>query len=1216
MTHTPFNLLEFPLEGLRLIEASAGTGKTFSLAGLYLRLLVEKQLDVRDILVMTFTRAATQELRERIRTRLANAALIAADPAHAKPDNKEDEIALSIIERAVRREPRARIAQRLRDAAVRMDDATISTIHSFAQHAALENAFDSGLPFDRGTQVDDVTVQHEAVTDYWRSQVFGQSQAHATAFLALWPSPSKLEETIDPALKKPHLQIWNPDGARLHSLTDQARELWSEQQQNLLELLSRAMANGALLKAGSLNNAITAAGGVAKLLERITAGLAGTAVGYPGLPAWLTDLATEEDIGAQYKKAKEFAACRPSDSRLLLLLTTLAKLTAVTRIAATSAALDAVRTSIRARKRAGRQFSFADMIESLHEAIVDPLRGADLATALHHNWPYALVDEIQDTDPLQYEILRRIYKGRASGALVMIGDPKQAIYAFRGGDVFAYLQAARDADGCYNLDTNFRSTQGVLNGIQSLFLGASTQKTQHGPFLLPEIDFHTVKGGRKHADRVLFRNGSPIPSITAWTVDETGLTAEQGRQRLLDATVSEICGLLDPGNGARERRAGGEEAPVRPGDIAVLVNSNREAASVQRSLARHGIAAVCLHRDSVFKSQEAQDLLHVLRASDSTARLEILRAALCGPLMGLRMGDLLGLAKDEAAWQRWIIRFQAAHEDWRARGVLALLEPMLQDAAPRLLALDDGERRMTNYLQLAELLAEAETATFGATGLIRWLAEQIADPEAEAVSDARQLRLESDDALVRIATIHKVKGLQYPIVFVPFTPSLGAKPLKSPWVFHDASSRAWLDLGLQNGLAAEESKSRAMLESRAESLRLLYVALTRAEQACYIGWGAIKGAQNSALAWLLHNADGADPKVISGPGARLPVWFDHACVDSRLAEFAGTCAGAVGIAPLPIPLAPTYRVLPGPPPDGKARDDLPRRRTDWSVFSFSRLVAGGKQPVAGTGFDDESRDPLPEVQAVPDGPAIALRGAAFGVAVHGILETIDPSAWPVPGSAFDTEKIAVSLRNSGVPLGEGTSRVTLLGAVSELISRTLHTPLPHIGPLALVPARRRLVEMEFFLKLGGERTGALLDHIAEHGYGTGLSHERRQQVLNGLMQGFVDLVVEADGRYWIIDYKTNDLGVRAENYTTDALRRAVRHGHYDLQYLIYLVALHRHLELTLRDYEPDLHLGGAQYLFLRGMNGSDATTGVFIDRPPTVFIQSLDALFAGRSRNP
>ncbi len=1209
MSRETFDLRTFPLEGLRLIEASAGTGKTFSLAGLYLRLLVEKQLDVREILVMTFTRAATQELRERIRTRLAAAAVLAEDPARGDRNDPEQRIALEIIDAAAEHEPRERITRRLRDAAARMDDAAISTIHGFAAQAAQENAFDSGLPFDRGTQVDDAEVHRQAITDYWRSQVMGRPAAEAQAFLSLWPNPERLTKDLTPALARPHLELWGPSEERLTALTERARTLWASDQGRLHELLASAVASGQLLKNAGLNQAIVACGGIDGLMSTLAGGLAGTAAGYPALPDWIVDLGCDDGAAAHIRKTA-LKTCRPQD---LELVQALAALAPVARLAALRAALHVTRATIRARKRAGRQFSFADMIESLHEAVTDPNRGPALAAALHRTWPYALVDEFQDTDPLQYRILRAVYHGRDTGALIMIGDPKQAIYGFRGGDVFAYLQAARDADGRYDLDTNFRSTQGVLDGIEALFHGPARAR-EEGEFLVPDIRFHPVKAGRAAGDRVLVKGGETLPAVTVWAVPGDGNKAEDGKRVLREATVSEIHGLLDPGAGALARKADGSEAPVRPGDIAVLVNTNREAADMQRALARRGIAAVCLHRASVFESEQAEDLLYVLRAADSSARPETVRAALATPLLGSRMADLLELAGDEDAWHAQVARFQAAHETWRTRGVLAMLEPLLQEAAPRVLALTDGERRMTNYLQLAELLAQAETETFGFAGLIQWLAEQIEHPEPEAEAESQQLRLESDDELVRIVTVHRVKGLQYPIVFAPFTPSLGGKRPKDsaePWIFHDEAGRAWLDFGLEG----DERRALAYREARAESLRLLYVALTRAEQACYFGWGAINGAQNSALAWLLHAGDGVEPGAIAATNAKLPPWLTEAGVRARLAAYAERAGGAVRVTPPPQPLADGFRAPPGEPPTGTARDDLPARRPDWSVFSFSRLVAGGKHAAPGAGADDESLDPVPAAPAPASAGHIPLQGPAFGTAVHQLLEDLDPATWPGPGDRLLDGPRALAarhLQNAGLALGEGPARAALVDAVCRMISRTLHTPLPEIGPLARVPAERRLVEMEFFLGLGGERVARVLEAMNAHGYGVTLAPERAAQSLTGLMQGFIDLTVEADGRYWILDYKTNDLGPRSTDYVPEALARAVRYGHYDLQYLIYLVALHRHLAYTLPDYDPERHLGGAQYLFLRGLDGTSADAGVFVDSPPAAFVTLLDDVFAGR----
>jgi exodeoxyribonuclease V beta subunit len=416
------------------------------------------------------------------------------------------------------------------------------------------------------------------------------------------------------------------------------------------------------------------------------------------------------------------------------------------------------------------------------------------------------------------------------------------------------------------------------------------------------------------------------------------------------------------------------------------------------------------------------------------------------------------------------------------------------------------------------------------------------------------------------------------------------------------------------------------------------VALTRAKDACFLGWGAVNGAQNSALAWLLHAEDGVQSGTVDR-SPKLPDWLAQANVQRRLQAYANRAGGAVRVIEPPASLAEGFRAPPGTPPQGGARDDLPEARPDWSVFSFSRLVAGGKHRLADSGADDEVLDLAPAVAdpaalpaALPTSPpaapaprapvvpsrvddAIALRGPAFGTAIHQLLEGLDPASdWPDPNAGPGDTHLAETaryLKNGGLPLGEGAERRALLHAVCRMISRTLHTPLPEIGPLAQVPAQRRLVEMEFYLALGGERIGRILEALNAYGYAITLAPERARATLNGLMQGYIDLTVEADGRYWIIDYKTNDLGADRADYLPDALARAVRYGHYDLQYLIYLVALHRHLTHTLPNYHPGHHLAGAQYLFLRGLDGSSTATGVFVDAPPAELIVTLDALFAG-----
>ncbi len=1179
MKTQPFDVLEFPLQGLRLIEASAGTGKTFSLAGLYLRLVVEKRLEVRQILVMTFTRAATQELRERIRVRLTAAAAIAADPGRLNPDKTDDVLAGNIIARAEAEEPRSAIARRLREAAARMDEATISTIHAFAHAAARENAFDSALPFDRGTQVDDRALHLLAATDYWRSRVIGRPPAEAQPMLGEWASPKKLYESLKRMLDRPYASLRVDE-----ELLERLRRLWLEGVDAFRSLLLTGFDGGHLSKNRKLTKVISQSGGVDAWLAELAEGMVSGSSVYPAVPDWFVDLADP-------KKAPRIANNSfPGEFRpdQLELVQAMAAAVGLRRSLMLLDALRAVRTTVSERKQRARQFSFNDMIGALHAAVMDGQRGAALCQALFEAWPHALVDEFQDTDPIQYQILQRIYQGRTSGSLTMIGDPKQAIYAFRGGDVFAYLQAANDAAGRYSLDTNYRSTAAVLRGVQALFEGAGSA-TDKGAFLIPQIAFHEVHSGRDDGDKVIYLDDKPMPAVSVWNVaPEQQIMTPKAKGLLLDATVAQICRLLDGSAGCRG--AGGQSRPLVPGDIAVLVNTNTQAAEVQRALAARGVPSVCVHNASVFESEEANDLLLVLRAADSAAHPDTVRAALASNLLGLRLGDLLAIGDDLDAWQVQVTRFQMAHETWRSRGVLAMLEPLLQEAAPRVLALEDGERRMTNYLQLAELLAGAEADTFGVAGLIRWLGEQIANTEEDASEEAQQLRLESDDDLVRIATVHKVKGLQFGVVFLPFAAFMKPKPESEPFLYHPHDGAAAFSL-------TSAGKSGANLEARAERLRLLYVALTRAEQACFIGWGAINDTDKSALAWLLHGGQPGEPDEIV----------------QRLAECAARSGGAVQIAPLPEALADGFRLPPGTLPGGQARTDLPQRRAPWSVFSFSRLVANAAHGGGRAGDDDEVHL-APASSDVPLASEIPLRGAAFGTAVHELLERIDMAAWPRPDvqpSDAEVEFAARSLSNAGLPLGDGEPRIDLLRRVCAMLSRTLHTPLPHIGPLAHVTPSARLVEMEFYMRLGSTRVQTLVQQMRLGGYAAQLSVEHAEQSLAGLMNGYIDLVLQADGRYWVIDYKTNDLGMPAGGYTHEAMADAVRRGHYDLQYLIYLVALHRHLQRNLRGYDPRQHLGGAQYLFLRGLNGADAATGVFVDSPPAEFILLLDGLLGG-----
>ena len=1191
--------LSMPLSGLRLVEASAGTGKTFSLAGLYLRLLLEKRLDVRDILVMTFTRAATQELRARIRDRLAAAARIAADPDSASA-SAEDRLARDLIRTAA--DSREKLARQLRDAAARMDEATITTIHGFSQQAVAEHAFDSAVAFDRGEQAEDAELRVEVVADYWRGMVIGRADADSDGFLDFWPTPDRLHVDLRPLLDHPHLNLYGPDAATVSARVGQALADWRRGLPELratLEALDPEVDLGANSR---LRTALQRTGGMGALLDELDAAVS---VGRIAPVRDQLELLSSATLPSQLKgKARKQGVAGPLTAPVDCLLS----LPRLQRLAGLRAAHDGVDSMLRERKHQRRRYSFNDMIEALHAAVTDARGGPALVEALRRRWPWALVDEFQDTDSLQYAILRAVYRDFPGGGMVMIGDPKQAIYGFRGGDVFAYLQAARDADDRYSLAKNFRSTAEVLRAVETLFTTPPSR-----PFVIEDIRFQAVEPGRRPQDRVILQSGQPLPALTVWHLPwDGGKPQPKGDAKALLArtTATEIQRLLDRESGGVVRRDGVEER-LSAGEICVLVNSNREAAEFQTLLARQGIAAACLHQSSVFASGQAGDMLRVLQAVAAPADPRLVRAALVTDLFGLRLGDLVALAADDAAWQSWLERFQEAHQRWEDDGVLAMLEPLVQQAGPRILGYEDGERRMTNWLHLAERLQAAERECFGIAGLVRWLAEHMDDDTEGTAADEAQLRLESDESLVRIATIHKVKGLQFPVVMLPYAPMMGKgpdNPKKPPYRFHDSAGAAWLDVGCDQDAA---NAPQAIREHRAEALRVLYVAVTRAEQALYLPWGYVNDAQYSPLAWLLHQADGASDA--DWPSPKEAAWFSPQTVARRLQDLEARGGDAIRLTRITMDAPAPARLSPPAPPAGAARSDFPAPRPPWQMLSFSALVRGERPaPASDSGIDDETRLQANAPSADPE--LAGLGGTGFGSAVHDILEAADFSAWPAPDTAPGEQEVGLvrrSLERRGISPPPGRAGDRQLAAVAALVSRCLHTPLPEIGPLAAVPRERRLAEMGFAMRLGGESAGRLIRLLRAHGYEAALPEEHRGRVLRGLMQGFVDLLVEQGGRFWVLDYKTNRLDGERDAYRGTALENAVRRGHYDLQYLIYLVALHRHLRQRLTGYAPERNLGGVQYLFVRGMNGMDDGAGVYMDRPSPELIGRLDALLDG-----
>ncbi len=1174
------------LEGMQLIEASAGTGKTHNLVEIYKRILKEENADIENILIVTFTKAATEDIRKKVRKGLLEA---------IKEDGQKDPDMLA----------------RLRKAAERMNEAPIFTIHAFSLKATEELAFESGVLFDRGDQVDDEAIFREVCCDYWRFQTIGRCKDWVAYVQDKFKNPDLFHEKLKLALQKPSADVVGLNLKGVLDLANEVRSLWQaegfwraksvacevdkrgekvdQKGKNTRKVDQEGKNKGGILSGNmTLGSCAEAAGGFVNLIGELDRTLKQAEIPL-SFPGWLQSF-TKYAWPDLLNKGYEDIPPPFSDgfrSKLLSLRDWVASGAFLFKDA-----LENSKERARAIKRERRLFSYADMIEDLYEALCHINRGRVLSQDLAGIWPYMLVDEFQDTDPRQYEILKAIHQGEKSKTLVMIGDPKQAIYSFRGADVFAYLRAAKDAKASKDkvLKVNHRSSPGIIAALNRLFRG------DPNPFILEKIAYKEAEC--LHENRkigIAYGQKSSAPALTVWELQpkegKGSLKARQARKELLEACLEQVVRLLDQTAGL-EIREKDKQDPIKqrrivPGDIAVLVGTNAQASMVQKGLAKRGVPSVCLHQQSVFKTDEAEEVFWLLKAAASPTDDRAVKSALVSLLLGKTLDNFASFAEDPETFEKERDLFKDAKDRWERAGVLAMLFPFIQKAAPSVLSMGDGERRMSNYLQLAELLAEAEAANFGTEGLIRYLDRAM----REGGGDAAQIRLESDEDFVKISTVHKAKGLEYGIVFLPFASFFGVgknSPESPPYYYHDDEGKA--KVAYQKD--PEEGSKRAVREHKAEAVRLLYVAFTRAKYAIYLGHGPINTTQNGALAWVLHRAEeGMESLQTTWDGNKKNSgWLTKERVHRRLDELKADPSGMIAIESPPIPSRQLWQPQAKASLEG-ARDDLPREPKPWRITSFSSLSLRSRPIAVESGGEDEPLDPILLETAKP----ILPRGRAFGNAFHAFMEKADFKTLACPKALEDRELLTLakeSLDRFGVRSLDGVESEQLTKAFLGCAQATVCEPLPGLG-LALKDIEKgaQVREMEFFFRLGQKSTAKdLFDALKRQGIGQGFRGDSNES-LSGLMNGFIDLTFQIEGRYYILDYKTNDLDLLPQGYTKEGVEAAMMEHAYDLQYTIYLTALHRYLKAHLEGYTPE-RLGGVYYLFVRGLNGS-GERGVF-----------------------
>lgn len=1228
----PLDPLTLPLHGSRLIEASAGTGKTFTIALLYVRLVLGgahsdddtafvRPLTPPEILVVTFTNAATQELRERIRTRLVEAA------EAFRQDAPPQDALLAELRTQYAEATWPACARRLALAAEWMDEAAVSTIHSWCYRMLREHAFDSGSLFSLNLENDQSELEQEVVRDYWRSFYYPLKREALDSIVACWSSPQALYRQLRPLLPEhdalrgerppPGETLAAADAERQAQLT-KLKAPWPAWLDELVPALEEAAEQKAF-KGQSFNAKSRA--------------------------SWLGALRDWCESDVDRPKLTDAAWKRLTPSGMAEIWKTGAPPcpAAWEALAALAPALDALpqprndlllhalgwcRERLAREQERRSEMGPNDLLIQLDRALQGPNREA-LAAQIQRQFPVALIDEFQDTDPVQYRIFDAVFDvahPRRDGAILLIGDPKQAIYAFRGADIYTYLQARSDTAGRHvTLGTNFRSSRAMVEAVNHCFTRADAHAA--GAFLFRDgnddpLPFLPVAA--KGRAEQLVRDGAPLPAMTLWHLEcDEPLSKGAYLSEMAERCASYMAELLCLGAQGRAGFSAGETlAPLRPSDMAVLVNGAQEARAIRQALGQRGIKSVYLSdRDRVFSSPIALELERWLLAcaeplGGSRQGETRLRAALATPTLGLDLAALDHLNRDELAWEQRVEQFGHYHRLWQRQGVLPLIRRLMVDfdVPARLLGeFDDGERLLTDLLHLGELLQQASTELDGDRALIRFLSEAIREPDSQ--NDSYKLRLESDADLVKVITIHKSKGLEYPLVFLPFIAS--HRPLKKedvPLRWHDDAGRLTLSLEADDVLLA-----RADRERLGEDLRKLYVALTRARHATWLGLAPLKANEGSALNHVINagqlapdNLKGALEAFITGSEIEL--------------------APAPEATALRVPsVAPKLAFEPGATPGqaeqesmvelGHARTPKRPAREHWWIASYSALKLSGTlslpatPPEPATAQEATALEVLDEPRDDAQASEVAHlhrfpRGPGPGTFLHGLLEWVGETGFA--RAVEDTPARDDMLRRRLQLRGWQSWHPVLDAWLQGLIT----TPLPLPGeasPLALTAVTRYQVELEFWFAAQRVDTRALDALVSRHWLPGHPRPALDRDTLNGMLKGFIDLAFEHEGRFYVLDWKSSYLGPDDGAYTQEAMHAAMLEKRYDLQAALYLLAMHRLLKARQPDYTPEAHLGGSMTLFLRGSHS--ASRGVVAERPTPALIEALDALFTGRHAN-
>ena len=1133
-----FDAATLPLDRNQLIEASAGTGKTYTITNLCLRLLLGRDqapLAINQILILTFTIAATDELKHRVAKRIREA-------RQAFRVGHGDDFLMHLINES---HDTVRDQKLLAAASQLMDEASIFTIHGFCARVLGEQAFESGVLFNQDLNADRDEILQTSAEDYFRTDILSLDTNLRAMALSIWRNPTLLAGSLKPYLFRGELHrypenIEHFDAKALIETALTAKAHWVQQDmQGLLKAANLHARRKPMLRLDQMNV-------------------------FCNSPAADLDNELWNIYSAAGLSSSMTSKTVMPENPVLGMINEVARSVEGLKAHIWQHAMQGVAARIQSEKDDWSRMTLDDLLSRTAEAVTRS--GSNLSETIANRWPIAMIDEFQDTDSTQNDIFSTVYNGEKT--LLMIGDPKQAIYNFRGADVFTYINARRATPDIHSLGVNWRSSPLMIEATNHLFNHPNVFGND------ADMPFDPVKSAPSNQTMAATSQGircAPYHLFVTGQPDDFS-TVPDALVQTMDYAAEETVRLISEASDIRL-----DDKTIEAGQVAFLVRNRRDARAAQEALGRRNIKSVYLTMDSVFLQDTAHDLKLILEAALEPNSDRAIRAALATRLLQSRALDIDALNHDSALHQSVIAEFQDYHETWRDKDIAPMLNKLMQrrKLAELWLNQPEGERQLTNLRHLAEVLQHQSMTSPGMFQLIKWFAQEQNKAET-ATSEERQLRLESDENLVKIVTMHAAKGLEYDIVMIPM-PVFSERRSSGPVLFHeerDGNFVTALELGKN-----EAHRQLSKAEDEAEEMRLLYVALTRARYRCYLGVPKLKTWARSRIASLIGAVDVKKATDLHSVVAELLPEHLFEVVEANHATSTSYQPAANQedlITPAPRPFMPV----------------------SWRIHSYTGVAARlseDREVIPVAGFQDD--DPHEAANTIDPGLSRFTfpRGPAVGVALHTMMEDMEFTD------------------NSGHrEISERTlSRLALdtswLDMLVDWQKDIIHTPM---APCSLKDIGRvdRLDEMEFHFPL--DASAELVSFLLDTGY---LKHTEVEKLhLQGFMTGLIDLTFRFDEQYYIVDYKSNHLGNRTDDYSSQRLQQAMEHHNYSLQYLIYTIAIHRMLKQRLAEYEYETHFGGVRYLFLRGMDGR-TDQGVFSARPDKAVVLRMDELLGGAS---